>query len=208
MRLTIDNKTVIDILRNREQKLHSIHNKIYDIKKDVSDTDDIIMMVSLASKTVSDMPKGTGSHAGLEQTYEKYQKKLKERQEVSNVIMWNLILQEERIERVWHAYLALDDPYYSIVDKMYVHGEKYEAVEKESGYSRQVFEKYRKEAIRLIVLFYNSDKTDADLMMFQQMKMTGKAKEILAEEKDGQITLFDCLNENGRKTLTEITYES
>ena len=58
-----------------------------------------------------------------------------------------LILQEDMIEQVWDAYMRLEEPYYSIINRMYVQSMLYAVVEQESGWSRQVFEKKRKKSI-------------------------------------------------------------
>ena len=66
-------------------------------------------------------------------------------------IVAELILQEELIEQVWDSYMRLEEPYYSIIHQMYVQGMLYATVERESGWSRQVFEKKRKKGIGLIL---------------------------------------------------------
>uniref|UniRef100_UPI0040579BFD hypothetical protein n=1 Tax=Agathobacter sp. TaxID=2021311 RepID=UPI0040579BFD len=193
------------ILRNREMLMASIQDKMYTIRHDIIWTRDVIEMVSLPCKTLSDMPGIHNRHMDIGDVYEKYEKRLNRRRTEFIEMMEALSDKEEKIERVWASYLALDEPYYSIVNRMYVQNELYATVEAESGYSRHVFEKYRKEAVSLIRHFYDSEKSMASLFEMQQCRPSAtKRRKPADEEPSGQISLADWLenvnNSEGKKT--------
>ena len=75
------------------------------------------------------------------------------------------------------CFLLLDEPYYDYIKRLYVNGEKYDTVEAESGFSRQVFGKYRKEAMDLIIRFYNSEKDMLELSEQSQKSLLRKGIE-------------------------------
>ncbi len=142
---------VKEILRNRETLLISIHQKMSAIEQDMAKTDDMIETMSMPANSMSGMPRGSGKQKDLGDVYRNYKKILKRRNEDYRTMFLELVLKEEMIERVWEAYMRLEEPYYSIINRMYVQSMLYAAVERESGWSRQVFEKKRKKGIQLIV---------------------------------------------------------
>lgn len=144
-------KEVKEILRNRETLLTSIHEKMFAIEQDMVKTDDMMETMSMPASSLSGMPRGSLKQQDLGDVYQKYKKILKKRNEDYKNMYWELILKEELIEQVWEAYMHLEEPYYSIVNRMYVQSMLYATVERESGWSRQVFEKKRKRGIQLIV---------------------------------------------------------
>lgn len=176
-RLPITEVNVINILKNKTELINSIQDRIYNFRKDISDTDEIIEMVSLSSKELSDMP-GGGGKKDLWNTYEKYRRQLELRQKEYADSLYHLIMQEDRIYRVWNSFLLLDEPYYGIVKRLYTEKELYDTVQKESGYSLQVFNKYRKRAIKSIIDIYNSEITDENLQ-----QMSCREKNIQSEGK-------------------------
>lgn len=147
----ITEKEIKHILRNREMLLLSIHQKMVAIEKDIEKTDDMIVSMSLPTNTMSEMPRGSAKQKDLGDVYRNYKKILKQRNEDYKAMYWELILQEQLIEQVWDAYMRLEEPYYSIINQMYVQSMLYAAVERESGWSRQVFEKKRKKGMELIL---------------------------------------------------------
>lgn len=147
----ITEKEIKYILRNREMLLFSIHQKMVTIEKDIEKTEDMIVSMSLPTNRMSELPRGSAKQKDLDDVYRNYKKILKQRNEDYKAMYWELILQEQLIEQVWDAYMRLEEPYYSIINRMYVQSMLYATVERESGWSRQVFEKKRKKGIELIL---------------------------------------------------------
>ena len=83
---------------------------------------------------------------------------------------WELILKEQLIEQVWDAYMHLEEPYYSIVNRMYIQGMLYATVERESGWSRQVFEKKRKKGIGLMLYRINNNELSKEETFMKMYK--------------------------------------
>lgn len=187
---------IIHSLKHKEQIIISIHEKMYFIRKEIVKTDDIIEIASFHSSETTDMPSGKGQHKDLSDVLLKYYKYMEKQKKEFNDIFWTLIQREMRIERIWMCFLLLDEPYYTYIKRLYVDGDKYDVVEEESGFSRQVFGKYRKEAISLILHFYNSDKSMIELSEISQRKIVNR-KHYEQENK--------CLKQNNAQlTLTDV----
>lgn len=155
-RLPVTEKDIKKILEQREDMISAIHARLEYLNRDVSQTSDIIEAVSLRSKALSDMPKGGGGHKDLFTEYEKYHSLLDKRYHEYAVGIHQLILQEERIERVWICFNALSSDAYKILYSLYVEKELYQTVESESGLTHPIFEKKRKRAMQDIIRLYNS----------------------------------------------------
>ena len=196
-RLPINEKDVQNILRNKEKLKVGIHRKMYFINRDMSQDEEMYELVAYPSTEVSDMPRRKGWHKDLGDVVLKYKALLEERKSEYKEFLWELVLQEEQINRVWLCFMALNDPCFSILECMYVHGEKYEIALLQSGYSRQVFEKYRKRGLDAILLLYNSDQTtqQIDIVSNSAKKQRSEAKkEIISEVSNQQISMDDIIS--------------
>lgn len=175
----ITERDVIEILRHKDNFISIIHRKLYTISRDLRSTNDIILSVSLPSQQMSGMPGRKGAVKDLEDTYEKYRIVLEQRKKDYQDIVFNLIEEEMSIVRVWMCYLALGEPYATILDKVYVQKQLYTATELESDMAHSTFERKRQEGIKLIMKYYNSGKSASELKELQKqpgMKMRGSAK--------------------------------
>ena len=175
----ITERDVIEILRHKDNFISIIHRKMYTISRDLRSTNDIILSVSLPSQQMSGMPGRKGVVKDLEDTYEKYRIVLEQRKKDYQDIVFNLIEEEISIVRVWMCYLALGEPYATILDKVYVQKQLYTATEQESDMAHSTFERKRQEGIKLIMKYYNSGKSAAELKELEKepgMKMRGSAK--------------------------------
>lgn len=191
-RPNITKEDIIHILKNKEKLIMDIHDKMFLIERDITSTSDIITSVSYPKTQLSDMPHGNGRKKGLDDIYEKYLKILDERTYEKMAMIWELIMEEEKIERVWSSFLALDEPYYGIIKRLYLDNELYMVVEKESDLSHQVFEKYRKHAIEIIEKLYCSNKTDSELISLQNMRIVNKTNSTLKQKQiEQQLSLFE-----------------
>lgn len=194
---------IIYSLKNKEKLIVSIHEKMYFIRKEVVKTEDIIEMASFHSSEITDMPSGKGVHKDLSDVLLKYYKYMDSQKKEFKDLFWTLTQREMRIERIWMCFLLLDEPYYTYIKRLYVDCEKYDAVEADSGFSRQVFGKYRKEAILLIMHFYNSDKSMMELSEISQRGLMypkkDKKERQASNQNDGQISLMDILEAGEKK---------
>lgn len=183
-------------LRNKYAIIVSIHEKMHFIKKEIAQADDMIRTASFRSSEIIDMPSGNGNHRDLTDVLLKYYKYMDVQKNQYTDMFWNLIEREKRTERIWMCFLLLEEPYYTYLKRLYVDGEKYEAVEQDSGFSRQVFAKYRKEAVGLIIHFYYSEKSMPELHQQAQRSLIHRDKKVQSTEPAGevqQITMEDIL---------------
>lgn len=195
-KLPINEKDVKNILRNKDKLKADIHRKMYFINRDMAQNDEMYELVAYPSTEVSDMPRRKGWHKDLGDVVLKYKVLLENKKNEYKEVLWELIMQEEQIDRVWLCFMVLDNPYFSILENIYVKEEKYEIVEQRSGYSHQVFEKYRKRGIEAIMLLYNSDKTISQLTIESKSKertQTDTKKQSL-EESNQQISIEDIIS--------------
>jgi len=156
-RIKIDENIVKDVLRNRANKINSIHRKMNYLTNDINLKDEILASICLRSQILSDMPKAKGNTSDIHDDYEAYQKIFEKQRYDFQELFWLLVKQEEMIERVWQCFLALEEPYFSILESIYVKKEKYEAVQKESGFSNQPFNQKRRHGIEIIIMLYDSE---------------------------------------------------
>lgn len=202
-RLPISESTIKEILKNRIKMIESIHARIEYLNKDISQTSDIIEAVSLRSKTLSDMPRGSSGHKDLHTEYERYHILLDKRYVEYARGIHQLVLQEERIERVWLCFNALDSDAYTTLYKLYVENQLYQTVELESGLTHPVFEKKRKRAMQDIIRLYDSDFKNGHIFEHAEMERNNmpKVKEEAKQENNHQLSLMDVFmtkeGENG-----------
>ena len=103
-----------------------------------------------------------------------YNRQICNRNEEIRKIMWELVEEEDSISRLWACFYALNDPFYSILNALYVENQLYQAVENNFDMSHKTFEKYRQRGIELLLLFYNSDESIAKLMRSYSKEKTDK----------------------------------
>lgn len=193
-RLPVTDKEVKEILQNRPKIIASIHTRMDYLSKDIVKTDDIISAVSLRSKHLSDLPTGKGGHKDIFKEFENYQSLLLRRDREYAEAIRNLIMQEERVERVWLCFNALEAEEFTILNKLYVLNELYATVEKLSGLTHPVFEKHRKSAIQNIIRLYNSELEDTYIFEL----INNRSKEILKadtteKENNYQLSFVDMI---------------
>lgn len=158
----VTERDIVEILRHKDDYISAIHRKLYMISRDLRSTDNIIHSVALPSQK-SGMPGAKGVVKDLQDTYEKYGTMLQERKKEYQIMANHLIMEETSVVRVWMCYLALGEPYGTILNQLYVRNQLYSAVLSESGMSHGTFERTRKSAIELIMKFYNSGESISKL---------------------------------------------
>ena len=201
-RLPISENEIKNVLKNRNQIISTIHTRIEYLNRDIYHTSDIIEAVSLRSKALSDMPRGGGGHKDLFAEYEKYHNLLDKRCAEYTVGIHQLILQEERVERLWICFSALDADAYNILYRLYVENELYQTVERESGLTHPIFEKKRKRAMQDIMRLYNSELENGHIfeLSLETSDVTQQKQDNMMKEHNQQITLLDILNDNKEGT--------
>lgn len=178
----ISENEVKDILKNKETMLNSIHEKLFMVRHDLMQHREIIEMVCLSSP-ISGVSGPKGVHKDLSDVYEKYQNTLNRRRTEYKALFRQMVRKEDKINRVWGAFLTLDDPYYWILNELYVHNRLYTDVESCSGMSHRIFEEKRKDGIRQIIRLYESN---ANISVMLLMKEREKEQNIKKQDEKDQ----------------------
>lgn len=197
------NETEIkNILRNREQKIADIHNKMFSLYQELGDTGEIMTTAAFPSAGITGMPGAKGGHKDLGDVLLRYQHQLCSRNEEIRKIMWELTEEEDSISRVWACFHALTNPYYSILNALYVENQLYQAVETKFDASHKTFEKYRQQGMKQLASFYTSGDDIAGLMRRQRTgsgkQRKKKSREHKKERQYDQICLSSLLIEEGK----------
>lgn len=185
-----------DILRNREQKIESIHKKMFRLYREMEHTDEIMESVAFPSTNLSGLPGGKGGHKDLGDVLVKYNRQLYNRNEEIRRIMWELVEEEDSISRVWACFYALSEPYYSILYALYIENQLYQAVEDSFDVSHKTFEKYRQRGMELLLRLYNSGENVTKLMRRQETENDSKKGKVKKAEEYEQISLSSLQKKN------------
>ena len=171
---SLDEAAVKDILQNREKKIDNIHRKMISLYQELERNDEVLETVAYPKTELSGMSGGKGNHKDLGDVLLQYNRQICNRNEEIRKIMWELVEEEDSISRLWACFYALNDPFYSILNALYVENQLYQAVENNFDMSHKTFEKYRQRGIELLLLFYNSDESIAKLMRTYSKEKTDK----------------------------------
>ena len=171
---SLDEAAVKDILQNREKKIDNIHRKMISLYQELERNDEVLETVAYPKTELSGMSGGKGTHKDLGDVLLQYNRQICNRNEEIRKIMWELVEEEDSISRLWACFYALNDPFYSILNALYVENQLYQAIENNFDMSHKTFEKYRQRGIELLLLFYNSDESIAKLMRSYSKEKTDK----------------------------------
>lgn len=166
------------ILSEKDRRLEGISHKmrlLYQEMEGLEDSKDILEAAAIPARPASRISGGGGHKDNLD-VLERYYRRRSERGTEIREQMWRLSEEEEDTRRLWGCFLALQEPYYGILEGLYVDKRLYADVEKSWGYSHSVFEKTRKEGLRLLADMFNSSYTSVELIRMGGLQRTGKKK--------------------------------
>ena len=196
MKEIMDEEKVKDILRTYPDKIENIRKKMLSLYKE-TESEEVLSAVALPPINMSGMPGGKGNHKDLSDVLLAYKQQLYKRNEEVREMMWELTAEDEMVRRVWACFHVLDDPYYSVLNALYVENQLYAAVENSFGVSHKTFEKYRKDGIELLIRFYESGDSVSDLMRKYRCKKRNtvkkRAAEKIKEKEYSQMNLMDMI---------------
>lgn len=194
------------ILINKERDLLAIDKKIkllYEEMMRLEDGSELIRAAAMPGKPAGVAQSGNGGHKDNLDVLERYRKQKRERSEEIRMQLWILSEKADNIRRLWNCFMALEEPYYSILYELYIKKELYEPAQCSSGFSHRGFEQCRKEGLDLLAEMYNSDYSALELMELTKRKKKPKARPRKRKEEGcpGQMELpLDRLSETGRTT--------
>lgn len=204
----LDEAAVKDILQNREKKIENIHKKMLSLYQELGRNDEVLETVAYPKSELKGMPGGKGNHKDLGDVLFQYNHQLCNRNEEIRKIMWELVEEEDSISRLWACFYALNDPFYSILNALYVENQLYQTVENNFDMSHKTFEKYRQRGMELLLRLYNSGESIAKLMRRHETensssKKEGKGKKNQGNEEYEQISLLSFQKENQDRSKVE-----
>lgn len=191
---TISEERIKDILKDYDGMLKTIDIKMHNLYENImpsGEKDAVIKEAAIPPVNMSGMP-GAHKHKDLTDVLVKVQRMEYEREREFRAIMWALSEEKEEICRVWGCFQAIGNPYYSILLRLYVQHELYEAVYKEFCMSQKTFEYYRRDGIAFIKRFYESGKPIPDIMRIARNN-TNRRKRSHQKETAGQMSFEDLI---------------
>lgn len=131
MSVIITEDRIKKILSNREKMLNDINKKMVLLFREVSRSDMGVFMdeliaeksISAAHNSLLPGPKG-GKKKDLSDLIIKLEKDREIRRKELLTMLTELSNQEDVVNRVWACYLALDDPYYTLLSQLYVENDR------------------------------------------------------------------------------------
>lgn len=183
------------ILSKREKMLRDINEKVILLIKDLDRIDDdLITEKSIHAVSINMMPSAQGGvKKDLSDLIIKLQRDREERKNELNKMIRLLSDQEYMINRVWACFLALDDPYYTMLNQLYVENDLYEAVRQQFDMSPTTFERHRKKALTLIAEYVDSQLSVSEIMSMSHSNKPTLNSRAPTHDMPGQIDMMDFL---------------
>ena len=183
------------ILSKREKMLRDINEKVILLIKDLDRIDDdLITEKSIHAVSINMMPSAQGGvKKDLSDLIIKLQHDREERKNELYKMIRLLSDQEYMINRVWACFLALDDPYYTMLNQLYVENDLYEAVRQQFDMSPTTFERHRKKALTLIAEYVDSQLSVSEIMRMSHSNKPTLNSRAPTHDMPGQIDMMDFL---------------
>ena len=183
------------ILSKREKMLRDINEKVILLIKDLDRIDDdLIAEKSIHAVSINMMPSAKGGvKKDLSDLIIKLQRDREERKNELYKMIRLLSDQEYMINRVWACFLALDDPYYTMLNQLYVENDLYEAVRQQFDMSPTTFERHRKKALTLIAEYVDSQLSVSEIMRMSHSNKPTLNSRAPTHDMPGQIDMMDFL---------------
>lgn len=189
--LEMNEERIKQILGYHDSRLEEIHNRFFAIHKELIDTDSLIESVSI--KKIEFDRQGSikgGVKKDLTEVMLRHQQLAKERERDLRVEMYQLVSEEEAINRIWVCFRALRGKEYHFVEQLYVKEIPYKVAEIESGVSHKTFEMYRRSGMKKILEMYQSEFSTIEIIgRSNQLPEKSRKKEQNVEEQYTQLEL-------------------
>lgn len=163
-RVSINEDYVKDVLARHGELLQDIHKRILLLYEELSDTGSIIQSAAIKKMDLGHVGSGSRNVRDLTDVMLVHQRIVKEREREVYAGIRGLIDEEEVVNRIWCCFQALPDKQRQYLERLYVEGEPYKAVEMASGVSHKTFEQARGAAIREILRMYESDLGNVEII--------------------------------------------
>lgn len=177
------------ILSNKDQILDTLNKKIQYFLNEMylRENDELIIEKSLSSRGLGSTH--SRNMSDLSDLLDRIEKTKRQRFKEMQCDVSTLIQKEEEVNRVWSCFLALPDPYYTILHQLYVENELYEAVMKQFDMPQSTFDRYLKKGLAHIMENFDTGLTLSEIMNDAHKEKKKAIHRKSDEQVDGQIQL-------------------
>lgn len=151
----ITQNKVKTILKNKDSMLLDIDRKIAALVTELSN-DDMIKERCLSAVKLSQTSSKGCDHGDLSDVIIDIEEHNADRRKELSRLIIHLNKQKKEIDKVWAGFLLLDEPYYDVINKLYVENGQYYNVQNDLKLSEGQFERYRKKGILMIISYVES----------------------------------------------------
>lgn len=178
------------MLMDKDRDLLAIDKKMNLLYDEMKSEDDVfIHAAALPGKPAGTVRSGSGVYKDNLDVLERYKKQKRERSVEIRLQMWRLSEKADNIRHLWSCFMALEEPYYSILHELYVKKELYAVAQGASGHSHRGFEQIRAKGLGLLAAMYNSGYSAVELMEMAGQKEKTKARKKKRAGCPGQMEL-------------------
>lgn len=155
----LDVKDIKEILMDYSTIREQTRQQIFDLYRDLHDTDDLIEVISIRKNKISDMPgtkRDVGKNQDLSDIILRHQRQLRNWYKEISYEIDILLEKEEMLHRLWICYRLLPERQYRVLTEIYVHKQPWKKVEKESQESKSTFLRLVNRGLNNIKKMYDS----------------------------------------------------
>ena len=163
-RTKIDEEFVKEVLGNHGGLLQDIHKRVLLLYEELSDTGSLIQAAAIKKMALGKIGGGSRNVRDLTDVMLVHQRLVKDREREVYAGLMSLMDEEEAVNRVWCCFNSLPDKERGYLERLYVIGEPYKAVERSSGVSHRAFEQARARAMGEIMRTYDSDLANVEII--------------------------------------------
>jgi hypothetical protein len=163
-RVSINEDYVKEVLARHGELLQDIHKRILLLYEELGDTGSIIQSAAIKKMDLGRVGSGSRNVRDLADVMLAHQRIVKDREREVYAGLRGLMEEEEAVNRIWCCFQALPDKQRRYLERLYVEGEPYKAVEMASGVSHKTFEQARGAAIREILRMYEGDLSNVEII--------------------------------------------
>jgi len=163
-RTKINEEFVKEVLGNHGGLLQDIHKRVLLLYEELSDTGSLIQAAAIKKMELGKIGGGSRNVRDLTDVMLVHQRLVKDREREVYAGLMSLMDEEEAVNRVWCCFNSLPDKERGYLERLYVIGEPYKAVERSSGVSHRAFEQARARAMGEIMRTYDSDLANVEII--------------------------------------------
>ena len=175
-------------MKKYHNRVPEIHKKIFELYNYVEQADELLKEVSYRSVNLGNMSGGkTSGKQDLTEVLLRHESLARDRSKEIRTVIWELTEELETIDRIWCCYTSLQGNAARYIRELYIEGQSYKAVEKNSELSHKCFETSRANAIKDIEQLYHSGMSNLEIITFRDYEKKRKVQKPKGRYKQMQI---------------------